>query len=267
MFKVFKKLLLLAAALLMIGSGVAEAAINHDVVSGDTVWLISKKYGTTVSAVAGANNLANPELIYSGQELVIPDRHQVVPGESVWLISKKYGTTIGAIAGASCLANPALIYPGEILALGGCGGGSRGGSGGGSAKKAATQLSRGGWLSQADLDLFACLVHAESAGEPYTGQVAVAAAVLNRVKDSRYPNSVRAVIMEVASGFYQYSPVQDGRIYQPASATAYRAVQEALNGSDPSHGATGFYNPAKTTNLWVRIQPVTTTIGNHVFFR
>ena len=263
MLKVFKKALLLAAALLMIGSGVAEAAINHDVVPGDTVWLISQKYGTTVSNVAGANALANPELIYSGQKLVIPDRHLVVPGESVWLISQKYGTTIAAIAGASCLANPALIYPGEILALGGCGGGS----GSGNAQKAATPLSRGGGLSQADLDLFACLVHAESAGEPYSGQVAVAATVLNRVQDSRYPNSVRAVIMEVASGFYQYSPVQDGRIYQPASATAYRAVQEALNGTDPSYGATGFYNPAKTTNLWVRMQPVTITIGNHIFFR
>ena len=265
MFSVFRKSILLAAALLLIGSGVAEAALNHDVVPGDTVWLLSQKYGTTVAAVAGANDLKNPELIYSGQQLLIPDRHRVVAGESVWLISQKYGTTIEAIAGASSLSNPALIYPDQILAL--CGNGGGGGEGG-SGEEAAPVLSRSNSkLAMADLDLFACLVHAESAGEPFSGQVAVAATVLNRVQDGRYPSSVREVIMEVASGFYQYSPVQDGRIGLPASDDAYRAVQEALNGADPSRGATGFYNPAKTTNLWVRMQPVTITIGNHVFFR
>jgi N-acetylmuramoyl-L-alanine amidase len=121
--------------------------------------------------------------------------------------------------------------------------------------------------SAAELDLFARLVQAESAGEPFQGQVAVAASVLNRVRSSRYPNTLRAVIYQIEGGYYQYSPVLDGRINQPASDSARRAVQEAIGGSDPSKGALGFYNPRKTTNQWVRSQPVITTIGNHVFFR
>ena len=259
MFKPFRTVLFVALTLLLLGAGVTEAALDHTVVPGETVWLISQKYNTTVDAVTGANKLANPALIYSGERLSIPDRHRVVPGDTVWLIAQKYGSTVAAIAGASQLSNPALIYPGQILSL------APSAVGGGG--PVSSPPSRGDWLSQADIDLFARLVHAESAGEPYLGQVAVAATVLNRVKDSRYPNSLRGVIMEISAGCYQYSPVLDGRINLPASAAAYRAVEEALNGADPSGGATGFYNPAKTNNLWVRMQPVTITIGNHVFFR
>jgi len=255
MFKPFKRVLLMAMALLLLGSGVVEAALSHTVVPGETVWLISQKYDTTVAAITEANNLANPNLIYSGQKLSIPNKHKVARGESLWRIAQKYGSTAAAIAQANNLANPNLIYPGQILTIP---------AGGGS-----SPVSRGGRvsLSNADLDLFARLVHAEAAGEPYVGQGAVAATVLNRVKDSRYPNTVRGVILQVWGGFYQYSPVQDGRINLPASESANRAVQDALNGWDPSNGATGFYNPAKTNNQWVRMQPVTTVIGNHVFFR
>jgi N-acetylmuramoyl-L-alanine amidase len=237
MFKPFKRVLLMAMALLLLGSGVVEAALSHTVVPGETVWLISQKYDTTVAAITEAN------------------KHTVARGESLWRIAQKYGSTAAAIAQANNLANPNLIYPGQILTIP---------AGGGS-----SPVSRGGRvsLSNADLDLFARLVHAEAAGEPYVGQVAVAATVLNRVKDSRYPNTVRGVILQVWGGFYQYSPVQDGRINLPASESANRAVQDALNGWDPSNGATGFYNPAKTNNQWVRMQPVTTVIGNHVFFR
>lgn len=258
MRKPWKTALFAALICLLVCSGAVVAALNHTVAPGETVWLISQKYGTTVAEVAGANNLSTPELIYSGQELLIPGKHKVAPGETLWRIAQRYGSTAAAIAGASGLANPNLIYPGQILSIPAEGSGAGG---------SAPAPSRGGFLSNADLELFARLVHAESAGEPYLGQVAVAASVLNRVKDSRYPGTVRDVILQVSGGFYQYSPVEDGRINLPASESACRAVQEALNGSDPSCGATGFYNPAKTTNLWVRMQPVTTAIGNHVFFR
>jgi len=122
-------------------------------------------------------------------------------------------------------------------------------------------------FSPAELDLFARLVHAEAAGEPFEGQVAVAASVLNRVRSPLYPHTLSAVIYQVVGGFYQYSPVLDGRINLPANESARRAVQEALNGRDPSLGALGFFNPRKTNNQWVRSQQVTVTIGQHVFFR
>ena len=122
--------------------------------------------------------------------------------------------------------------------------------------------------SKGELDLLARLVTAEAGGEPYRGQVAVAASVLNRVQSSRYPNTISGVINQVAEGrYYQYEPVQNGTIWRTASATSWKAVYDALAGWDPSLGATGFYNPAKTTNRWVRQQPVTVTIGRHVFFR
>lgn len=258
MFKRFRTVFLTVLVLLLISQGAAAAALSHTVASGETVWLISQKYGSTVAAVAGANNLANPDYIYSGQKLLIPGKHKVSQGETLWQIAQTYGTSVAAIADASGLANPDLLYPGQILTI------PAGGSGGSAVSPAP---SRGGRLSEWDIDLFARLVHSESAGEPYQGQVAVAASVLNRVQDNRYPNTVCDVILQVSGGIYQYSPVQDGRINLPAGASAYRAVQEAINGADPSRGATGFYNPAKTTNQWVRMQPVTTVIGNHVFFR
>lgn len=122
-------------------------------------------------------------------------------------------------------------------------------------------------FTAAELDLFARLVHAEAAGEPFEGQVAVAASVLNRIRSPLFPNTLSAVIHQVVNGHYQYSPVLDGRINLPANESARRAVQEALNGRDPSLGATGFFNPRKTNNQWVRSRPVTVTIGQHVFIR
>ncbi len=123
--------------------------------------------------------------------------------------------------------------------------------------------------TEADLDLFARLVHAESRGEAYEGQVAVAASVLNRVKHPNYPNSLRGVITHRTSRYAQYSPLDDGSINRPASLNAKKAVQDALAGWDPSQGATGFFAPAKVRNRnnWVWKQSTTRQVGNHRFFR
>lgn len=122
-------------------------------------------------------------------------------------------------------------------------------------------------FTAADLDLFARIVHAESEGEPFPGQVAVAATILNRIRSESYPNTMSGVVYQVESGKVQYSPVLDGRINRPAGESAKRAVLEALNGIDPTNGATGFFNPAKTSNQWVRSRPVVATIAGHVFFK
>lgn len=118
-----------------------------------------------------------------------------------------------------------------------------------------------------EMDLFAGLVHAEARGEPYRGKVAVAAAILNRINSSVYPDDLKSVVFQVDSGYYQFCPVRDGSIWQTPDETAYRAVEEAIEGEDPSKGAISFYNPATSSNRWVRQQTVTTTIGNHVFFK
>lgn len=253
MQKLLKAVLLLSFCLMFSGAGIAEAAIRHNVQRGETVWLISRQYGTTVAAIGSANNLGDTNMILAGQVLIIPGKHRVAAGETLWRISQNFGSTVAAISLASGITDAAQISPGQILTIPGAQSGSLSGS-----------TVR---LSATEMDLLARLVRAEAGSEPYLGQVAVAATVLNRVRDPRFPGSVSAVIFQVAGGFVQYCPVQNGTINIPANRSAINAVRDAVNGFDPSLGATGFYNPRKTTNQWVRRQPVTTVIANHVFFR
>lgn len=252
-------LLLLFLGLSILAWGpAAEAAVSHRVAPGDTLWLISQRYNTTVAALSSANNLSGTT-IYPGQVLNVPVRvHTVQRGDTMWLIAQRYGVSLPALLSANRNVSPTNIYPGQRINI--------------PANSSPALPSREGSrvehnFSQQEIDLFARLVHSEAAGEPYVGQVAVAASVLNRIRSSIYPNTLRGVVYQVSYGYYQYSPVLDGRINLPADRTAYQAVYDALAGWDPSRGALGFYNPRKTANQWVRQQTVTTIIGNHVFFR
>ena len=120
--------------------------------------------------------------------------------------------------------------------------------------------------SPEDIDLLARLVNAEAKGEPYKGKIAVAATILNRVKDPRYPDTIPGVIYQYNHGF-QYCPVRNGEIRRPANEDAYRAVEAALEGEDPTGGALSFFNPAKSFNRWIRSRPYLIKIGNHIFVR
>ncbi|MGI6558396.1 MAG: cell wall hydrolase [Limnochordia bacterium] len=122
------------------------------------------------------------------------------------------------------------------------------------------------WLSPAEIAMLARITHAEAEGEPFVGQVGVAASVLNRVMSPNYPATVTEVVYQRISGRYQYSPVADGRIKLEPNEKAWRAAYAALAGWDPTEGATGFFNPAKTRDRWVHSRPATTQIGGHVFF-
>lgn len=169
--------------------------------------------------------------------------HWVQPGESLWLIARGYGVTVQALQQANGLWAD-RIYPGQRLVIP-----ARGGS------TLAYTEDDVRWLAQ--------LVWSEAEGEPYAGQVAVAAVVLNRVRSSQFPNSIRGVIFDGS----QFEPVVNGRIYNPAPEIAYRAVRDALSGWDPSYGALYFFNPAKTRNAFLWSRPVTTVIGRHRFTR
>lgn len=114
------------------------------------------------------------------------------------------------------------------------------------------------------------ITEAEASGESYAGKVAVAASILNRVGQPDWPSTIIDTIFQVehynGKAYYQYSPVLDKRIYSVTpSQETIKAVQDALNGTDPSKGAIVFYNPKKTDNAWVRSRTVTARIGNHVF--
>ncbi len=115
--------------------------------------------------------------------------------------------------------------------------------------------------SSSDLYLLAKCVHAEARGEPYSGQVAVAAVILNRVKSSKFPNSIAGVIYQP----WAFTSVTDGQINYEPDTTAYNAARDAMNGWDPTYGCLFFYNPSTSTSSWIYNRQVVTTIGDHVF--
>ena len=115
--------------------------------------------------------------------------------------------------------------------------------------------------SSSNLNLLTRLVYSEARGEPYTGQVAVAAVVLNRVKSSSFPNTIAGVIYQSGA----FDAVSDGQINLTPDATAKKAAQDALNGWDPSYGAIYYFNPNTATNKWIWSRPLTVTIGKHRF--
>ena len=112
-----------------------------------------------------------------------------------------------------------------------------------------------------DLNLLARVIYGEARGEPYTGQVAIGAVVLNRVRNSSFPNTIAGVVYQSGA----FDAVSDGQINLTPNSTAKKAAQDALNGWDPTYGAIYYFNPKTATNKWIWSRPMTVTIGNHRF--
>lgn len=112
-----------------------------------------------------------------------------------------------------------------------------------------------------DVALLAKVISAEARGEPYTGQVAVGAVILNRIRHPSFPSSVAGVVYEPGA----FSCMDDGQIDQPVADSAYRAARDAMNGSDPSGGAIYYFNPATATSAWIWSRPLIVIIGKHRF--
>lgn len=112
-----------------------------------------------------------------------------------------------------------------------------------------------------NLNLLSRLIYGEARGEPYTGQVAVGAVVMNRVRSSSFPNTISGVIYQSGA----FDVVRDGQINLTPDSNARKAAQDALNGWDPSYGAIYYFNPSTATNKWIWSRPMTITIGKHRF--
>ena len=117
--------------------------------------------------------------------------------------------------------------------------------------------------STSDVQLMARAINGEARGEPYEGQVAVGAVILNRVKSSKFPNTIAGVIYQSGA----FTAVSDGQINHPSAenSTVYKAARDAMNGWDPTGGSIYYYNPATATNKWIWSRPVVKTIGKHKF--
>ena len=124
-------------------------------------------------------------------------------------------------------------------------------------------VSTGGAAAgQADsLALLARVISAEARGEPYSGQVAVGAVILNRVEHPSFPNTIAGVVYQPGA----FTCMVDGQIDQPVASSALRAAQEALTGSDPSGGAIYYFNPSTATSAWIWSRPLIKVIGKHRF--
>lgn len=158
---------------------------------------------------------------------------------AVRAFQQKNGLTVDGKAGDQTLAAMGLS----------AGGGNSSNSGG------------SGGASSSQVDLLARLISAEARGEPYSGQVAVGAVVLNRIKHPSFPNTLPGVIYQSGA----FTCITDGQFNQPVAESAYRAARDALNGVDPSGGAIYYFNPSTATNSWIWSRPLITVIGKHRF--
>lgn len=158
---------------------------------------------------------------------------------AVLYFQRKNGLTADGVAGPATLS--AIGLPS----------GSTSGTSGGAA---------GGYSSN-DVSLLARVISAESRGEPYVGQVAVGAVILNRIQHPSFPNTLAGVIYQPGA----FSCLNDGGINAAVADSAYKAARDAINGWDPCGGAIYYYNPAKATSKWILSRPVIVVIGDHRF--
>ena len=158
---------------------------------------------------------------------------------AVRAFQQKNGLTVDGKAGDQTLAAMGLS----------AGGGNSSNSGG------------SGGASSSQVDLLARLISAEARGEPYSGQVAVGAVVLNRIKHPSFPKTLSGVIYQSGA----FTCITDGQFNQPVAESAYRAARDALNGVDPSGGAIYYFNPSTATSSWIWSRPLITVIGKHRF--
>ena len=165
--------------------------------------------------------------------------------EAVKYFQRKNGLTVDGIAGRSTFAALGMNDSVKVL------------DNQGSSNKNQSSSN----YTSSDLYLLAKTIYAEARGESYTGKVAVAAVILNRVASSKFPNSISGVIYQSGA----FTCVSDGQINLGTNDECTRAAQDAMNGWDPTYGCLYYYNPAVATSSWIFSRQTVTTIGKHVF--
>jgi N-acetylmuramoyl-L-alanine amidase len=173
------------------------------------------------------------------------ETYKVAKGDNLYTIAEMFGTTVAELVELNNLetttihVNQALVVPADTL----------------------KEYPVGLKLTDKEVEWIAQMIHAEARGEPYLGQVAVGAVIINRIKSSQFPNTVRGVLFQEGA----FQPIRNGSFYRPASEQAYRAALEALNGNDPTNGALFFFNPKLSNDRFMHSRTPVVTIGQHRF--
>lgn len=229
----------------------ASAQVSYTVKSGDSLYKIGQKYGFSDQQLKNINGL-DSSLIVPGQVIMIPTVYQVKSGDSWYRIGQKFGVTVNQLKNVNNLWGD-LLTVGEkviipVVAT--------------NSKSASVTPSRSltGYTRE-DIINLARVIHAEAGGESYIGQVAVGGVVINRTRNSGFPQTISGVIFQKNA----FSSVTEGTIWEEPGTDCINAANDALKGWDPSDGAIYFYNPSKPCAPWIFTRTVIKRIGNHVF--
>ncbi len=188
-------------------------------------------------------------------------------GEEVYKIQQRllswgyYGGEVDGIYGSATTAAVKKFQQKNGLAVDGIAGEATLAALGLPTGSTSASASGGASANESNVYLLARAINGEARGEPYTGQVAVGAVIMNRVRHASFPNTIAGVIYQPGA----FTAVSDGQIHAEMSESCLRAARDALNGWDPVGGAIYYYNPRTATNQWIRTRPVVMTIGKHVF--
>lgn len=261
--------LLTGALLGVIVASTSAFALDHKVVSGDTLAKLSDRYGVSISAIQAANGRTGIT-IYLGETLVIPTsspnvsgsadvekriEYTVRPSDSLWLIGLRHGVTVRELRAINGLSAGSLIHPGDVLTVV-----VRRDDAPAQPTAPAVPLSTGAAAARmvermaaaaTEVEVLARIVKGETTPRtPYEGKVAVAAVVLNRVRSRSFPNSISRVAHQ-RKQFSCYNANERNRLYYGKIPDwAWRAAREALSGSDPTGGSTHYFNPYVVKPGW-----------------
>jgi N-acetylmuramoyl-L-alanine amidase len=242
--------LTLATSVFMLSHS-AQASTTYTIKNNDSLSGISKKFHVSQTALKTANHISG-DFIRTGDHLTIPAgvdsspdnahviHYKVKKGDTLWKMAMSTGSPFNKIKKANHLKSN-RIRVGQSLVL--------------------PQL-----LTQPEKKLLTHLVSAEAKGESYTGQVAVATVILNRVDSSKFPNTLKGVVYQKTGSHYAFTPVKTGSINKAPTASVKKAVNEALAMRDRYKGGSlYYYNPKIISSKWVLSRHVTVKIGRHTF--
>ncbi len=249
-----------ANAPLPTGKTVAPVGWVYQIRPGDTLWWLARQWKVTVRDLELANNLSGDRIV-AGYYLVVPDVYSVQPGDTLGSVASKFGVSQQTLGQENRLASDQLS-PGQTLVIPYLGplpdaDDAPASASPGLASRGLSSVSSGEVLS------LARLVQAEAGNQPFAGQVAVAAVVLNRLAAPGFPKTVQAVVFQPG----QFASVANGQYWETPSPLAFAAVKAALAGWDPTGGALFFYNPSLPHSPWMDTLPQSAVIGAQVFCR